>query len=84
MQQHVKNIGSRRITLNPKGDVKYVVNAASGHYLESEPSKSPWGPVQQAFDAFYRFSRPHTVIGTVRLHSSCYIFQLTSLHPSIV
>lgn len=64
MQQHVKNVGSRRITLNPKGDVKYVVNAASGHSLESEPSKSPWGPVQQAFDAFYRFSRPHTVIGT--------------------
>ncbi|KAL1563569.1 hypoxanthine-guanine phosphoribosyltransferase [Salvia divinorum] len=64
MHQPVKNIAQRRITLNPKGDSKYVVNSSSGHSLESEPSKSPLGPVQQGFDAFYRFSRPHTVIGT--------------------
>ncbi|KAH6828615.1 homogentisate phytyltransferase 1 [Perilla frutescens var. hirtella] len=64
MLQHVKSISRRRITLNPKGDSKYVVNSASGHSLESEPSKSPWSSVQQAFDAFYRFSRPHTIIGT--------------------
>ncbi|XP_042060507.1 homogentisate phytyltransferase 1, chloroplastic-like isoform X2 [Salvia splendens] len=64
MHQPVKNIAQRRITLNPKGDSKYVANSSSGHSLESEPSKSPLGPVQQAFDAFYRFSRPHTVIGT--------------------
>ncbi|KAG6421249.1 hypothetical protein SASPL_117799 [Salvia splendens] len=69
MHQPVKYIAQRRIALNPKGDSKYVVNSSSGHSLESEPSKSPLGPVQQAFDAFYRFSRPHTVIGTVRFFS---------------
>ncbi|KAI3956418.1 hypothetical protein MKX01_016831 [Papaver californicum] len=45
------------------------VNAASGQSLESEPeesgnSKSTQKPLQTAFDIFYRFSRPHTVIGT--------------------
>ncbi|XP_047952348.1 homogentisate phytyltransferase 1, chloroplastic-like isoform X3 [Salvia hispanica] len=64
MHQPVKNIIQRRITLNPKHDSKYVVNSASGHPLESEPSKNPLDQVKQAFDAFYRFSRPHTVIGT--------------------
>ncbi|XP_011079285.1 homogentisate phytyltransferase 1, chloroplastic isoform X1 [Sesamum indicum] len=58
--QHVK----RSITLNPRHDLKYIVNSASGHSLESEPPKTPWRSVQQAADAFYRFSRPHTVIGT--------------------
>ncbi|KAB1204242.1 Homogentisate phytyltransferase 1, chloroplastic [Morella rubra] len=47
---------------------KCLVNAASGHPLESEPeaykSKSIWDSFKNASDAFYRFSRPHTVIGT--------------------
>ncbi|KAA8522747.1 hypothetical protein F0562_009091 [Nyssa sinensis] len=47
---------------------KFMVNAASGHPLESEPGaynpKSPWKSLQDALNAFYRFSRPHTVIGT--------------------
>lgn len=47
---------------------KFLVNATSGHPLDSEPeaygSKSAWNSVQNALDAFYRFSRPHTVIGT--------------------
>ncbi|XP_058068002.1 probable homogentisate phytyltransferase 1, chloroplastic isoform X3 [Magnolia sinica] len=42
------------------------VNATSGHPLESEPeafsSKGSW---KTSLDIFYRFSRPHTVIGTV-------------------
>ncbi|XP_058068001.1 probable homogentisate phytyltransferase 1, chloroplastic isoform X2 [Magnolia sinica] len=41
------------------------VNATSGHPLESEPeafsSKGSW---KTSLDIFYRFSRPHTVIGT--------------------
>ncbi|XP_061360431.1 homogentisate phytyltransferase 1, chloroplastic-like [Gastrolobium bilobum] len=45
-----------------------VVNAASGQSFESEPqdhdSRSIWGSFKDALDAFYRFSRPHTVIGT--------------------
>lgn len=79
MQQHVKNIGQRRITLNPRRDLQYIVKSTSEHSLESEPSKSPWSSVQQAFEAFYRFSRPHTVIGTVRFRvlvicfSTCYL-----------
>lgn len=73
--QNVKSISRRSITIYPKNDSKYAVNSASGHSLESEPSKNPLDPVHQAVDAFYRFSRPHTVIGTVRLHISCYIIQ---------
>lgn len=46
----------------------YAVNAASEQPLESEPAaykpKNPWESVLEALDAFYRFSRPHTVIGT--------------------
>ncbi|KAL1553868.1 hypoxanthine-guanine phosphoribosyltransferase [Salvia divinorum] len=64
IHQPVKNITQRRITINPKHGSKYVVNSASGHPLESEPSKDPLDGGKHAFDAFYRFSRPHTVIGT--------------------
>ncbi|XP_059637370.1 homogentisate phytyltransferase 1, chloroplastic-like isoform X2 [Cornus florida] len=49
-------------------NTRYLVKAASGHPLESEPeayhSRKPWKSLQDALDAFYRFSRPHTVIGT--------------------
>ncbi|KAF5749370.1 hypothetical protein HS088_TW04G01339 [Tripterygium wilfordii] len=42
---------------------KVSVNASSGHPLESEPGTfDPNG--KNALDAFYRFSRPHTIIGT--------------------
>ncbi|XP_057980356.1 homogentisate phytyltransferase 1, chloroplastic isoform X2 [Malania oleifera] len=47
---------------------KYLVNAASGHPVESDPEafnqNKTWVSVKNALDAFYRFSRPHTVIGT--------------------
>ncbi|CAN0911146.1 Homogentisate phytyltransferase 1, chloroplastic, partial [Linum grandiflorum] len=47
---------------------KLVVNATSGQPLESEPggygSKSTLDSLKKSLDAFYRFSRPHTVIGT--------------------
>ncbi|KAK6942444.1 UbiA prenyltransferase family [Dillenia turbinata] len=39
----------------------FLVNAASGHPLESGPS---WNSLKNSLNAFYRFSRPHTVIGT--------------------
>ncbi|KAK4485578.1 hypothetical protein RD792_008221 [Penstemon davidsonii] len=61
------NAGNTIITLNPKrgSNSKFIVNSASGQSIESEPpSKSTQRSVQNAFDAFYRFSRPHTVIGT--------------------
>lgn len=48
---------------------KHIANAASSQPLESEPGayhpKNLWESMQDALNAFYRFSRPHTVIGTV-------------------
>ena len=48
---------------------------ASGQPLQSEPeahdSASIWRAISSSLDAFYRFSQPHTVIGTIK---SCYCF----------
>lgn len=52
-----------------KSNTKFLVNATAGHPLNSEPGpypKTTWNSVKNALDAFYRFSRPHTVIGTVK------------------
>ncbi|XLS85655.1 hypothetical protein HN51_035821, partial [Arachis hypogaea] len=47
---------------------KYIVKVPSGQSFESEPpafdSKRILTSVKNSLDAFYRFSRPHTVIGT--------------------
>nr|KJB83415.1 hypothetical protein B456_013G246600 [Gossypium raimondii] len=54
-------------TVFQKSNTKFLVNATSGHPLESEPKaypNTPWNSAKNALDAFYRFSRPHTVIGT--------------------
>nr|AXS77022.1 homogentisate phytyltransferase [Chamaerops humilis var. humilis] len=45
------------------------INATSGDSIGSEPPKaydstSTWKSILSSFNAFYRFSRPHTVIGT--------------------
>ncbi|XP_062093920.1 homogentisate phytyltransferase 1, chloroplastic-like [Humulus lupulus] len=42
---------------------RFLVNAADGQPLESEP-KNVLNSVKDSLDAFYRFSRPHAVIGT--------------------
>lgn len=51
-----------------KQNKRFLVNATAGHPLESEPGaysrKNFWNSPKDTFDAFYRFSRPHTVIGT--------------------
>ncbi|XP_021276781.1 homogentisate phytyltransferase 1, chloroplastic isoform X2 [Herrania umbratica] len=50
-----------------KSNTKFLPNATSDHPLESEPAaypKNTWNSVKNALDAFYRFSRPHTIIGT--------------------
>lgn len=68
--KHLTN-GAKEVSLFYKKPCKRVsINAtrAAGHPLESEPgpnSKSVWNSPKDALDAFYRFSRPHTVIGTV-------------------
>lgn len=66
MHPHVGSINERFVAFNRKESDKYLVNAASEHPFESEPSNSPLKALQGSLDAFYRFSRPHTVIGTVR------------------
>ncbi|KAK8545132.1 hypothetical protein V6N13_066436 [Hibiscus sabdariffa] len=70
-RQHVVKHHARGVletsTAFPKSNTKFLVKANSGHSLESEPGAYPNTPgnsVKNALDAFYRFSRPHTVIGT--------------------
>ncbi|KAL7598409.1 homogentisate phytyltransferase 1, chloroplastic [Lactuca sativa] len=46
-----------------KRNTNHVANAVSEQPIEPE-SSSPQKLLPNAFDAFYRFSRPHTVIGT--------------------
>ena len=57
---------------------------ASGQPLQSEPeahdSASIWRAISSSLDAFYRFSRPHTVIGTVK---SCFFFNTFSWISSV-
>ncbi|KAG9150743.1 hypothetical protein Leryth_002905 [Lithospermum erythrorhizon] len=43
---------------------KCAANATSDGPIESIPSKNRGGSLYDAIDAFHRFSRPHTVIGT--------------------
>ncbi|KAK4755753.1 hypothetical protein SAY87_009510 [Trapa incisa] len=67
LEYYLKN-GSHTLSFYQRSDRTYLVNATSDHHLEADPgtydSKNPWNSVKNAVDAFYRFSRPHTVIGT--------------------
>ncbi|XVF34176.1 hypothetical protein REPUB_Repub18cG0036000 [Reevesia pubescens] len=66
IKHHARGI-QETSTAFQKRNTKFLVNATSDHPLESEPGaypKTTWNSVQNALDAFYRFSRPHTVIGT--------------------
>ncbi|KAI8565843.1 hypothetical protein RHMOL_Rhmol03G0292200 [Rhododendron molle] len=62
---------------------KHIANAASSQPLESEPGayhpKNPWESMQDALNAFYRFSRPHTVIGTALSISSVSLLAVEKL-----
>ncbi|OWM86996.1 hypothetical protein CDL15_Pgr016033 [Punica granatum] len=64
---HLNNPQPRSISLQ-RSNKTHSVNAASGQPLESEPGayspNNSWNSLKNAADAFYRFSRPHTVIGT--------------------
>ncbi|XVF69988.1 hypothetical protein PTKIN_Ptkin11bG0125600 [Pterospermum kingtungense] len=69
--QHIVKHQARSVqeTFQQKRNTKFVVNATSGHSLESDAGpgaypKTTWDSVKAALDAFYRFSRPHTIIGT--------------------
>lgn len=73
------NSAPQRSTFRQTHDRKWCLNAASEFPLESESgsnnSTSIWNSVKSAADAFYRFSRPHTVIGTVSLNLQLLLFQ---------
>ncbi|XP_021724962.1 homogentisate phytyltransferase 1, chloroplastic-like [Chenopodium quinoa] len=60
--------GQKKLMLSPTYSRKRLVVACRGQSLESEPNtyepKNIWNSVINFLDAFYRFSRPHTVIGT--------------------
>ncbi|KAL6189102.1 hypothetical protein ACLB2K_040492 [Fragaria x ananassa] len=69
-QQHMKhhNIGTKENSTSYRRHKTFLVNATAGHPLDSEPgaynAKHIWNTIINATYAFYRFSRPHTVIGT--------------------
>nr|AEZ53107.1 aromatic prenyltransferase [Epimedium acuminatum] len=72
LQGHLINhhitIDAEKSSFYRRADKKGLVNATSEPPFASEPeSYNPnnfWRSMQSATDAFYRFSRPHTVIGT--------------------
>ncbi|KAM6574172.1 hypothetical protein CsatA_022499 [Cannabis sativa] len=55
--------GSETFVFYQRPNERFLVKAAGGQPLESEP-KNDMNSAKDALDAFYRFSRPHTVIGT--------------------
>ncbi|GAV89667.1 UbiA domain-containing protein, partial [Cephalotus follicularis] len=67
MKHCVGGVG-KRYSFYQNRNASLLVCATAGHPLESEPeahnSKSTCESGKNALDAFYRFSRPHTVIGT--------------------
>ncbi|XP_050219043.1 homogentisate phytyltransferase 1, chloroplastic isoform X2 [Mercurialis annua] len=67
MKHHLR-CNEEKSTVYKKNDASFLVHAASGQPLESEPeahiTENTAKHVHSALDAFYRFSRPHTVIGT--------------------
>lgn len=71
-QQHLLENGTedggQKSALCPRYSTKRLVVAFAGHTLETGPEaygpKGYWNTLKNSADAFYRFSRPHTVIGT--------------------
>lgn len=76
LKHYVKGIG-KRSTLYQRQNRTWLVDAATGHPFESDSGaynpKSIWDSFKDGFNAFYRFSRPHTVIGTVKFIFGCFI-----------
>uniref|UniRef100_A0A803NE80 Uncharacterized protein n=1 Tax=Chenopodium quinoa TaxID=63459 RepID=A0A803NE80_CHEQI len=65
--------GQRKHMLSPTYSRKRLVVACHGQSLESEPNayepKNIWNSIINFLDAFYRFSRPHTVYRNSIEHS---------------
>lgn len=70
--KHHSNIAQQRPTFHQRSSraIYLSSNAAAGHPLDSEHGaydhNNTSGSIKHAVDAFYRFSRPHTIIGTVK------------------
>ncbi|KAI5675309.1 hypothetical protein M9H77_06259 [Catharanthus roseus] len=64
VRQHICGNNERFVSFYWRRKNDFLANAASEHPFESEPSNSPRKSLQDGLDAFYRFSRPHTIIGT--------------------
>ncbi|KAI9392974.1 hypothetical protein POPTR_006G166100v4 [Populus trichocarpa] len=64
-QQHHSGCTVIKSKIYQENNAKFLVHAASGQPPESGP-ESTSKSVRSTLDAFYRFSRPHTVIGTVK------------------
>ncbi|KAL2343213.1 hypothetical protein Fmac_004498 [Flemingia macrophylla] len=66
LNHHYKRIDG--VCTCQKCNIKFIVKATSEQSFEAEPQafdpKSISDSVKHSVDAFYRFSRPHTVIGT--------------------
>uniref|UniRef100_A0A803MPN6 Homogentisate phytyltransferase n=1 Tax=Chenopodium quinoa TaxID=63459 RepID=A0A803MPN6_CHEQI len=75
--------GQKKLMLSPTYSRKRLVVACRGQSLESEPNtyepKNIWNSVINFLDAFYRFSRPHTVIGTVKFSKALSIVSVSLL-----
>ncbi|XP_015583577.2 homogentisate phytyltransferase 1, chloroplastic [Ricinus communis] len=67
VKHHLRH-SAERSTIYRKNDASFLAHAASEQPLQSEPEayipKKTSIPILDSLDAFYRFSRPHTVIGT--------------------
>lgn len=71
IQRHIfgnhVNLVEKRIASVQRRMQKDIIATSAGQSLDSEPEYSPrnaWNTLRNLVDAFYRFSRPHTVIGT--------------------
>ncbi|KAL9362580.1 hypothetical protein Peur_045365 [Populus x canadensis] len=64
-QQHHSGCTVIKSKIYQENNAKFLVHAASGQPPESGP-ESTSKSVRSTLDAFYRFSRPHTVTGTVK------------------
>ncbi|RAL46484.1 hypothetical protein DM860_004763 [Cuscuta australis] len=63
-EQHHRSSAGSINSFRSRLKARFTVNASSDHPLEFESSNNPLKSIQGTVDAFYRFSRPHTVIGT--------------------
>ncbi|XP_019419927.1 PREDICTED: naringenin 8-dimethylallyltransferase 2, chloroplastic-like [Lupinus angustifolius] len=81
LKHHYKVIGEE----SQENERKYVVKAVSEPSFEYEPKVSIWDTIKDAFNAFYRFTRPYAAIESgmaVASASFLAVEKLSDLSPS--